>query len=264
MDAVAMNLVIIYPDYLFRADGMTFTTGATGYSANNVVTGCRQSFFRAASAVNQSSWSVDLNSLDVSERAPDYAYFGGLNLSIAKSAGKAMTVYLKGSTDNTLTNDPEEWTEADLTLGDLYGRRSEDYVLEIDSASQLRYWRGRIETGASAADFQHELRKLYFGQWWYPDCEPDVPARMTVLHDGARAQRRRLTLNWRGVTNALIEELDDKILKHRAYNPVVLYTREWHSILNAERVFNCIVTDFNIDRTVHNRNNVRLEFTEVI
>jgi len=259
-----MNLVILYPDYLFRGDAMTLPSSASGYDAENVITGSRQEFYRASSNVNRSSWPVDCSPLENEERVPDYLYLGGLNLAIAKSDSASMSVYLKGSTDNMFSVSTFEQSEADLTLGDLYGRKPEDYVMEISGASQKRYWRGRIETGGSGSDFKHELRKMYFGQWWYPDCEPDVPKRLTVSLDGERAQRRTLRLRWRGITNADLFTFTEKILKHRAYNPVVLYTRTWHSILNSERVFHCWITSFEHERSVHNRNNISVEFSEVL
>lgn len=256
-----MNLVVLYPHYLFFGDGYDFPTGATGYGSVNVVNASMQLTYKKATAGSSSDWSADLNLVAADDRSPDYIYCAGLNLSIAK--GGQMNVILQGSTASDFSASTQTTTVNNVNLSNLVGRNSDDYVLEAVTNDARRYWRGRIVCGTAVSNFQHELRKMYFGQWWYPGVEPDAPFRMSDL-PGDRMNRRRLNLRWRGVTNDKLYILTERIIKHRRYNPVVLYTREWHSILNGERTFRCEVTNFSFSRSVHNLNDVEVEFTEII
>lgn len=256
-----MNLVVLYPHYLFFGEGYSFSTGATGYEAKNAVTASMQLRFKQSAAASGADWNADLDLVDADDRSPDYLYCAGLNLSIAK--GGLVNVILQGSTASNFSASTQTTTASDVGLDDLVGRNNEDYVLEAVTNDARRYWRGRFTNGTGTSNFAYELRKMFFGQWWYPGVEPDVPFRLSML-PGDRLNRRRINLRWRGVSNANLYIFTDRIVKHRRYNPVVLYTREWHSILNGERVLRCELTNFSFSPSVAGLNNIDAEFTEII
>ena len=259
---MSANLVILYPHYLFQGDLLGFPTGETAHPSSNVVTGSRSSFYRASANVSSNTFAIDTDTLEASEQIPDYLYIAGLNLSIAK--GGLVDVSLIGSNASDFSSSITPATQADVDLTDLVGRNGEDFIIETTGATDKRYWKGVIENGTGTSDFQYEIRKVYFGQWFHAGVEPDAPATQRFSIDGTRRAIRNFSLSWKGLTNVKLKEFTDKILLHRRYNLVVLYARSWDGVLNGETLIHARIINFTLERNRHNFNTIKVDFQEVI
>lgn len=260
---MSANLVILSPHYLFSGNKVSFSIGESNHSESNIVTGSRATFFRGATAEDSCTFIVDLDALDEAERAPDYLYIAGLNLSIKK--GGLVNVELNGDDASDFSGSTLACGQADVDLTDLVGRNQEDFIIETTDSYTKRYWMGRIENGTGTSNFKYEFRKMYFGQWFDPIVEPDAPAMQKISPvTGQRRHLRSFSLQWYGLSNEKLKEFTDKILVHRRYNPVILYARDWDGLLNNERLVHAQITSFELTRIKHDFNRIKVEFMEVI
>lgn len=257
-----MNLVFLHPHYLFGGNKQTWSAGEAGHDETTVCSGSRATFYRSASASSSVSFSTDVSTLDSSERSADYIYIAGLNLSIAKEG--LVNISLWGDDNSDFSTQTEACSQVDIALTDLVGRNNEDFVLEVDSPFTRQYWKALFELGTGSSAFQWEFRSLCFGQFFYFDVEPSAPASQKVSLDYSREYRRNFSLTWTGITNLKLQEFVNKILKHRRYNPVILYARTWDGILNGETLIPTKIVNFELTRAVHNFNKIKVEFEEII
>lgn len=257
-----MNLVILYPHYLFSGDKISFSTGEARHPSSNIVTGSRSTFFRSDANYDNASFIIDTNTLTEAEQTPDYIYIAGLNLSIA--SGGLVNVKLQGDDDSSFSSAVTACSQNDIALTDLVGRKSEDFILEVDNPAAKRYWKARVENGTGTSDFKYCLRKIYCGQWFYFGTEPDPPANQKLEPGNSRRNGRSFSLTWSGVSNATLKTFLNKIYHHRRYNPVVLYARSWDGILNGETVIHAQILSYNLTRTMHDKNTVNVNFMELI
>jgi hypothetical protein len=258
-----MNLVILYPDFFFRT---TLDTSeayeSTAHPARNLITGARQYFYSSdAEYATQVNFITGVSNLAAEERAMQYVYVGGLNLIAANVGNSAIVV--DGAADNTFSTSVYNFSESNIYPEDLYGRAGEDYVVEAPVENERDYWRVYLTT-SGAGTVLIQARTLYAGRWFYWGVEPEAPVNEYYRQSGGRRDKRTLQIIWKGVSDDALHEFSEKILRHKEYNHVVLYTREWHTILDGERVFPAYITSFSVDRLKTDRNVVTVEFTECI
>ena len=253
-----MNLVFLYPQYFFNGSPYVMPTATSGYSERNLVSGSRQLTFKQSTATTTLSLKTDVRSLRASERKPDYLYLAGLNLVTSHFSP---TIDVKGSLDSATTSSVVTDTASAVTKGDLVGKNQEDYIFELPNADYRDYWQVLFTT-AGAISF--ELRKVFLGQFFYFGVEPDAPAVFNLGMAAGRKSIRTFDLRWSHVSNEQTALFTEKILRHREYNPIVLYTRDWTGVLNGERVIHCEVDSYTIERAIHNQNKITLKFKEVI
>lgn len=257
-----MNLVFLHPHHLFGGNKQDWSAGETGHSEATVCSGSRATFYRSATASSSISFSTDVSTLDSSEQSADYIYVAGLNLSIAKEG--LLSISLWGDDNSDFSTETEACSQTDIALTDLVGRNNEDFILEVDSPFTRQYWKALFEIGTGSSAFQWEFRSLCFGQFFYFGVEPSAPASQKLMIDFSREYRRTFNLTWFGVTNLKLQEFTNKILKHRRYNPVILYARDWDGILNGETLIPCKITSFELTRAKHDFNKIKVEFEEII
>jgi hypothetical protein len=254
---------MLYPDYFYRtALDASSTFESAAHPAKNVITGPRQYFFESDGVYSgQVNFRTGVSSLPAEERALQYVYVGGLNLISSLIGNSAIVV--DGASDSGFTTSVYNFSESNIYTEDLYGRANEDYVLEAPVENQRDYWRVYITTSGAGTSLI-SCRKIFAGRWFYFGIEPDLPLIETYEHTGGRRDIRTLSIVWKGVTDEKLAEFSERILRHKEYNHIVLYTREWHGILDGERVFPCYVTEFRVERMKTGRNLVQLTFQECI
>lgn len=257
-----MNLVILYPDYLFRGTLYNSTTARTGFPAVNVITGNRQDYYKRNTAGASVVFDADVSMLPESERACQYLYVGGFNLPVA-TIGSASAI-CEGASNTAISTAVTSFTGADLDRSDLMGIGREDIVIENPDPQARNYWRATISRGSASGDHIFDIRKVMMGRWWYPEVEPSAPFRISESGRWGRRNRRSISLQWKSISNQQLHLFLDRIADHKDYHHLALYTRLYHSVLNNERVFNCKLESFGVERVVHNKNNLTATFSELI
>jgi hypothetical protein len=257
-----MNLVLLYPDYLYRGDLYANTTAKSGFPATNVITGTRQLYYKSNVAGAGVSFDIDVSALPASERACQYVYVGGFNLAVA-TIGQA-SVVCEGASNSAISTAVTAFSLSDRKRDDLYGIAKEDFVIENPTPLERNYWRVSITKGAASGNHIFCVRQIMLGRWWYAGREPDPTLSIKQARIYGRREVRSLNVSWSGVTNNNLEIFTNRIARHSEYSNVVLYTRNNHSILNGERVFNAKLESFTIDRTRHNSNKITCDFLEII
>jgi hypothetical protein len=251
-----MNLVFLYPSFYFKGEPFSLPTGLSGFSAKSVITGSRQLYFKKETASTTVSFKTDVRTLSASERQAQYLYIAGLNLV---TSNDDVDIDVIGADDSAFSVNAVTESASAVNSSDLVGRKNEDYILELDGNFK-DYWQVLL----TSSSMQFELRKIMLGQWFYFGVEPDAPASLMVDIENYRRHVRVLELRWKGVSNEVLEDFTTKILQHQQYNPVVLYARDWSGVLNGETVFHCQIESFEIERIVHNSNQIAIRFKEIL
>jgi hypothetical protein len=257
-----MNLVLLYPDYLYRGSLYASTTASSGFPASNVITGSRQLYYKSSSAVSAVNFDVNVSGLPANERACQYAYIGGFNLPVA-TIGQA-SITCTGASNSAISTATTIFTIADRQRDDLMGIAKEDFVMENPSPEARDFWRVSISRGSASGDHIFCVRQIMLGRWWYPGREPEAPLQIEQWQTSGRRSRRSLKVNWAGVSNLKLNEFMQRIAIHKEYSSVVLYARLNHSVLHNERLITCKLETFSIERVRHDVNNLTCDFLEII
>ena len=248
---------MLYPHFLFRGEPYSLPTPASGYSASNVITGSRQLRYKHGSSSTTLTFKTGLLAINGAERQAEYIYLAGLNLVTQR---QAVDIEVKGADDSAISVNVTTESVTGVTTSNLIGPRADDYVLPL-AGNFKDYWQVKL-TCASALTF--ELRKIFLGQYFDFGVDPDAPLRTDFGMLSTRRYAKVFDITWKGVTNEKLAFFSEKILKHRQYNPIVLYTKSWHGALSGQKAIYAMVDDFKIDRPRHDYNNVTIKFNEMI
>lgn len=262
------NLVISYPDIPFAAtefEGDTFDSDRTLY---NQINGPRYWRSKRASASTSHIFTCLLPT--GTTKAVDHLIISHADLLISQGV---TDIDLDSSADNAA------WTNriAESTFGSysLIGRGF-DYVTDITATSAFQYWRLTYTSSSSTL----ERGKAYFGTWFDFGYEPvaydieRIPAREAVFFAGSGAKHfvrgdepvYRFTFHYEGPTDDKIRDFYNYIVKYKHINPVFLYTRSDHTILDNARIVHCnLVEAVTQQRTVKNDyNRLTVTYEEIL
>lgn len=232
------------------------TDYSSGYVARNLYGGGRPETVRIASAATSSTWSWDHGSAV----QPEYLFIARADL-IRRGDSAASTWTVDGSASNTFgTVDTKTGT---FNVADLKGPRSEDLITTFTYSTAFQYWRFKVTTTAS---FKHEYSKMFLGSWLDLVRDPIYPARFTreATVPMPRAVPWSFSLEWRGVTDATVQTLSDRVLKYRDVNPVILYDPLDLVLPNTIRVIHAFITDAVVTPEWPGTNRVQMSFLEAI
>lgn len=257
-----MNLVLLYPHYLFDGTLYASTTAKTGYPATNVITGNRQLYYKSNAAVSGVNFDVDVSMLPTSERACDYVYVGGFNLPVA-TIGSASLI-CRGASNSAISTAITEFKLDDADKTNLVGVKKEDLIIENPSPEARDYWRVSITRGSASGDHIFDVRKIMLGKWWYPNIEPEAP--FEIRHEQTELRRvvRVIRIVWRYVTDDDLQVFINRIARYMNSHHLVLYSRTYDSILADEKVFTCMLDSYNVDKRFKNKNVLDCTFKEII
>lgn len=250
------NLRICYPDIPIRATVLSSPTPATGYAVENLFSGGRTLLYKANVAALGIGYQFDLGSAG----AVDYGALGRINLIPEKEIG-FMTLRIKGSGINSFVG--AETQSADFFSTDLMGPGKEDFVAPFTFSTTYRYWQVEIFSGASV---KHQLSKMYFGQAFDFGRDPLYPRPLSRAN-GVRGQRRppyKLSLTWKGITDAKRTTFLNSIYMNKDISPVFLWAPNYSEILSGNKMLCCRIVDAEITPDLPDSSTVRCDFEELV
>lgn len=257
---MATNLLWGYSD-IPRKGIVTVTPDAsTSFPVTNVCLGPRRRIYQAGVSMATHRITWDLGSTVT--RAVSYLYLARAKLMFDRDA--TVAVALESSSDNIT------WTSriasSPIASGDKVGPRTEDYLKTTTQTSAFRYWRLTLNNVGSTAILP-AFSKAMFGPAFDFGRDPDWSRAMqrTVLNKGVREPRYTLQLEYRAITNAVVQSFDTEIAAYRDIAPVVLFTTSvYHELLNSAKAMHCLITDFAVTPVSVNNNTISITLEELI
>lgn len=154
-------------------------------------------------------------------------------------------------------------SETALDSATLYGPRAEDYVSSFSASTAYRYWWAQYGASGSGSKYPHS--KLHFGSWFDFGREPIYPMlqKREAYSSGSREARYIFECEWQGITDSVMEDFIDKIVKYKDVSPVILYDASDYC-LNDMRQMHAWLTSAEFDKTSHNSNTIRCVFEEAL
>lgn len=249
------NLLIGYPDIPFASAIVTEPTAATGYTSKAVSTGSRGKMFRQSAAGTTCTFEWDY----ATTTAPAYLYIARADL-VRKKDSAATTWTVTGSAASSFTS-PDTKTGTFNTT-DLKNPRTEDLITTFTYSSSYRYWRVRLTTTAS---IKHEFSKIYLGSWFDFGRDPvaNLDQERRAESSWSRHTQFRLRMQWRGISDTLVNSLYTKIGQYSDTNPVIIYDTN-DIVLGGYRVMHAQVIEIGVAPDTYNSNTVTMEFEELI
>lgn len=229
---------------------------SANYVARNLYGGGRPETVRLASAATSSTWSWDHGAL----LSPDFLFLARADLIRRKDTAASSWLLEADDDGSFFIVDGDTGT---FNLGDLKGPRNEDLIVELAKLPDHQYFRFTVSTTAS---FKHEYSKMLMGTWLDLGRDPIYPARFTrdATVPMPRAVPWSFSLEWRGVTDATVQTLSDRVLKYRDVNPVILYDPLDVVLPNTIRVIHAFITDAVVTPEWPGTNRVQMSFLEAI
>ena len=248
------NCLIGYPD-IPKSTSLGEPSMATGYNARSVVTGSRGDHVKLVANGTTATYEWDYGA----NTTPAYLYVARADL-VRKADSAATTWTVTGSASSSFTS-PDTKTGT-FNTSDLKNPRSEDLITTFTYSSAYRYWRARLTTTAS---IKHEFSKIYLGSWFDFGREPVANVEQTrrAASKWARATAFAIRLQWRGISDSLVNSLNTKIVQYRDTNPVILYDAG-DIILGGYRVIHARISDVDVQLDTYDSNSVSIEFEELI
>lgn len=255
------NLLIGYPDIMFRGTVTSSPAAATGYSSTDIISGPRANLWKANSAATGHVWITDMGAGNTA--AVSYAILDRAPLAYKAAGTGIANVELFGSTDGVT------WGSALLTLtaqaSAVKGPQSDIMVGTVTTTTAYRYWKANIKA-SDGSSFQPGAGKLYFGSWFDFDSEPVAPLKITRTWQGAHAREsaNKFSLSWVGVSNSMAQSFIDKVLKIKDSAIFYLYAPTYTAILCGWTVLPVFIRSASITAEWVNRNRIEVDFEESV
>ena len=255
---MATNLLWGYSD-IPRKGALTVVPDAnTSFPATNACLGPRRKVYQSSLSLATHRLTWDLGASVT--RAVDYLYIARANLLWSRDSTAA--VALESSSDNIT------WTSriasSPIASGDKVGPRTEDYIKTTTQTSAFRYWRLTLNNTGSTSILP-AFSKVMFGPAFDFGRDPDWSRALqrTVLNKGVREPRYTLQLEYKGITNAVLQSFNTEIIEYREIAPVVLFTTSvYHELLNNAKALHCLITDFAVTPVSVNSNTISITLEE--
>ena len=217
-----VNLKFCYADAQVRA--LTVTSPASDvvkttdtFPIGNALSGARHRHYRTDAQVTSTDIDIDLGS--TGQTNPDYFIIA--RADFLKRGDSSDPVFTLEGDDNSSFTSPET-SALTVTSAQLKGPHNEDIIKETSFTTSYRYWRLNI---ASTATIQHEISKIYFGNWLDLGRDPSY-APQIEFGEWSHTRRRRartISLFFRGITTANRLLFETKVVANKDVHPLFLY-----------------------------------------
>lgn len=261
------NLLIGYPDIPLRADAVSIVGGTadSSYPASNLVTGSRGDRFALDGDEDDVYIQYDMGAGNTA--TVDYLYIARANLLTGLGAHYCLLVGYDGvSTSNILG------LNVGIGKADLVGPDGHDLMCASGRANDIggtfpsaayRYW--RLSFGNSGAAATWTFSKAYFGRLFDFGRDPHsvIVDEMKRIAPAARRPVKTISIDWTGITDAVLSDFIDKIGKWQDVSPIVLYDSNDYWLQGAIAV-HCKVTSAKVRPVRKGVNEVRVTCEELI
>lgn len=254
---MATNLVLCYPHIPKDASVTTpLVAGATGFSANNLVTGARERRFRSTSTT-AAEWYVTYDLGSGNTLDPDYYLCARADINYGRNP---VNMFGRGSNDSGFSSQDETQS----ALSSLQGPNSEDKLQQLSWGTAYRYFRFGFLVPSAA--YTVEFSKVYFGSFFDFGRDPVHPRRLDrkILRRTGRDPVYGFQFTWEGISDSTLNSFFDLIVKDKDVSPIFLYTKTAHDILNDHRLIHAWVKDVRIKNRISDNNEVSVTFEEIL
>lgn len=277
------NLLIGYP-HIPRAAQYTLSEDAAFTTPNESYPRIHQSTFLGP---RSTWWATSINSTlayiryDLGTGNTAAANFLAIpRIDISADVATNFNITLRrsslGGTDGVNYTDVVNHNAATVTANS-FGQYSNDYFTTFAVTSAYRYWLIKF-TSSAAMDFI--INKVYFGTSFDMGYDPTYPLDFQLVVDkssqfesnngatwGVRADTPgyEFTLVWENITDAIVKDFSDKILRYAHTTPVMLFTTSDHNVLNGFRIMHCDILEHEIS-SLYNRgdyNRISVKFRQL-
>jgi hypothetical protein len=242
---MAANLRIGIPTIPLAATGVgifidagTASTGAaTGFPVEHLFGGTKTDLFKRANNYTNVLLGFPLSSA----LTADFAYVGGAHLL---QQGGCTRFIISRNSSNTYGTSTFVVDENPFNSSDLVGPGGDDYIKVFTETAAFQYWWCNL---LGAVTSFYPFSKLFFGKSLDLDRDPDEDGGFVTTRTrpvgGQRRAAYAFDVTWSGVSYAKAVQFYQQVVLRRRYQPVVLYTTDYHELLNNARCVLCRVTE---------------------
>lgn len=250
------NLVLGYPQIPNAASGFAITNGVASstFPFSNLFGGNKTDLFEMQSA----TYSMPVFRFDLPQpMSADFLYIGR---GVLLQEGVGAVELKAGSSTNygAATQILYDNTFADISC---VGPAADDYIATFNESASYDYWFIKY----FGSDFSFPHAKLFFGKAFDIGRDPNAPASITRLKVGGAKRRATFSFefSWEGVRYDKAVEMYQLFYRTRRFQPVILFTRDWHDILMGNRVLFCRITSLTLPPRVTDHCDITATFEEL-
>jgi hypothetical protein len=248
------NLLYALNDDALESITVTASSTATGYYADNLITGGRWEHWRAGSAGTTHTIVYDFGG----EVAPNTVAICRADLCVKDDD----TVEFKvehSDDDSSYT----EWFDETVETDDLMGPNNEDWIYyDATQAEEHRYWRLTITYSASGLP---ELSKVFICAAYDIGRDPDMQSlRKVRMEETMHKPARDLHLSYKGIAYDTAMHLLDTLSQGLQELSIVAFAADYDGILVGDSVLHCQVLDISTPQHMTDYNNIELWLRELI
>ena len=192
----------------------------------------------------------------------DYLYIQRADMMANAAQGSYININFAASASVALAS--AETASKQLSWDtNLVGPNSEDFILETGIVSDYRF--AGIFSDPLPINIQWQVGALTFGPWFDPGREPhhNIKWQIATNIDGARKNRRSITLKWLDIAEAAKTEFQTYIDNYKNVAPVVLYDRNDY-VFDGHKCVQCKVKNVDYELLPLDKWNITANFEELI
>lgn len=251
---MATNLLIGYPRIPNAASSYSITNGVAAERSpfSNLFGGNKTDLFTLDGDYNQPTFRFDLPSPETA----DFLYIG--RFSILRELVALLNLRGGNSTDYNAAT--PVFVQPDFYAQPPTGPGLDDYIATFTESSAYSHWFVKYQTTSAIPH-----GKLFFGKAFDIGKDPNAPATITRFKIGGAKRRATFSFefSWEGIAYAKAVEMYQIFYRSRRYQPVILFTRDWHDILMGNKVVFCRITSVTLPPRVTDFCDVTATFEEM-
>lgn len=238
---------------------LTASSSATGYSANNLLCGPKNTTWKTSAAVASATLTFGAGSAF----AVDHFILGGM-LSALNEPLYGFDVLVEYSTNGS------SWTTYALvegllpTTSGVSSASGEDYLYLGTLSATKAYWRLTITPGTSAVI---ELSKFYLGTAFDMGRDPaSIKIRRRSFGQFGYRSAYEIAIDWEDIDYATALSFQTNVVARAAYHPIFMFTTETDTYSAGPLANNVIyyveITDAQLPARLSGSNNISLVLRE--
>ncbi len=261
------NLLIGYPQITTNATITSEEDFDDNYPVTNLIDGARGTLARTE--IEAAVQEVIFDAGSSTARTIDFFYVARAGILKAQGSKRCG---LTSSVDNVTYSDIA-FSSSSFQSKTLRGPDSDDLIWtneinEYDTGSlpdttAARYYKFHLAGSGTCPSKKYMCSKVMFGSWFDFEHDPEFNGEEPIIRDGARRPAKMLSFTWRGIS-ATIKNSAIATLFEYPERGVILYTKNYHGILNGYRVFHCYIASYSISVNTNNTYNINIKFIEMI
>lgn len=255
------NLLLGVPTVPLAASSVSLSAGTASsiYPLSNLWGGNRTDYFQLSSAVTGPTGNIQIEMATPSPTSANFLFVAGARRTILQGVSG---LNLRYNSTNSYATGTDVFLPTAWSLMNLRGTANSDYFSSFPTITSQFWW---LNTFGNSS---RPIEKLFLGSSFDMGRDPEENGGIVTMRSrSAGSQRKPLytfDITWTGVQYSRAVDFYRTFVISRRHQPLIIYTANYHEILNNHRVVFCRLISASTPPRSTNICDVSATFEEVL